>query len=78
MWDEVSVAAFLDPSIVTKQRDFYVNIDIDHGASYGPTIFLGTENKPAAPWWQRSTVLFEVDIDRFFELYIDLMMRSAH
>ena len=79
MWDEVSVAAFLDPSIVTQQRELYVNIDIDidHGASYGQTIFLGPENKPAAPWWQLSTVIFEVDIDRFFEIYVDLMARSA-
>jgi inosine-uridine nucleoside N-ribohydrolase len=41
MWDEISVAAFLDPSIITEQKKLYVNVDIDHGPSYGQTIFVG-------------------------------------
>ena len=43
MWDEISVLAFLDPSIITKQQELYVNIDIDHGAGYGQTIFVESE-----------------------------------
>ena len=40
MWDEISALAWMDPSIITKQQELYVNIDIDHGASYGQTIFV--------------------------------------
>ena len=41
MWDEISVLAFLDPSVITQQQQLYVNIDIDHGPGYGQTIFVG-------------------------------------
>ncbi len=40
MWDEISVLAFLDPSVITQQQQLYVNIDIDHGPGYGQTIFV--------------------------------------
>ena len=48
MWDEISVLAFLDPSIITKQQELYVNIDIDHGPSYGQTIFVEKTAKAGA------------------------------
>lgn len=35
MWDENAVARFLIPATSRSRRSFYVNIDIDHGASYG-------------------------------------------
>ena len=31
MWDELSAAAMVDPSIITGQKQLYVDIDIDHG-----------------------------------------------
>jgi inosine-uridine nucleoside N-ribohydrolase len=39
MWDELSAAAIIDPSIVTGQKELYVDIDVDHGPSYGETLF---------------------------------------
>ena len=39
MWDELSAAAMIDPSIVTGQKELYVDIDVDHGPSYGETLF---------------------------------------
>ena len=35
MWDELSAAAMIDPSIITGQKELYVYIDVDHGPSYG-------------------------------------------
>jgi len=86
MWDEISVAAFLDPSIITEQKELYVNIDIDHGASYGQTIFVEKELRRRGPearvrempsWWRVATVQFDLDLDRFYQMYIDLMTRPA-
>ena len=48
MWDEISVLAFLDPSIITAKQELYVNIDIDHGPGYGQTIFVEAET-PGPP-----------------------------
>jgi len=86
MWDEISALAWMDPSIITKQQELYVNIDIDHGASYGQTIFVeketegGPGGQPAAarkmePWWKLATVQWDLDTARFYKMYIDLMSR---
>jgi inosine-uridine nucleoside N-ribohydrolase len=72
MWDEISAAAFLDPSIITDQKEYYVNIDINHGASYGQTIFFGKEAK-APPFWKLATVQFDLNLDKFYRMYIHLM-----
>ncbi len=38
----------LDPSIITGQKQLYMDIDVDHGASYGKTIFWdSTAQSPA-------------------------------
>jgi inosine-uridine nucleoside N-ribohydrolase len=45
MWDELSAGAMVDPSMITNQRELYVDIDVDHGPSYGQTLFWA----PGAP-----------------------------
>lgn len=73
MWDEISAAAFLDPRIITKEEKLYVNIDIDHGASYGQTIFVGKETKVPS-WWKLATVQFDLDTQKFYDMYVQLMI----
>jgi len=86
MWDEVSVAALIDPSIIVEQKDLFVNVDISHGASYGQTIFVEkTTRGPSGeqverkmpPWWKPATVQFDLDLKKFHRLYIDLMTRPV-
>jgi inosine-uridine nucleoside N-ribohydrolase len=72
MWDEIAAAAFLDPSIITSAKELYVNIDIDHGAGYGQTIFLD-KGIAAPPWWKPATVQFDLDTGKFYDLYVRLM-----
>ena len=72
MWDEIAVAAFLDPSIITDQRQLYVNIDINHGASYGQTIFVDKDVKVPS-WWQLANVQFDLNLDKFYDTYVRLM-----
>jgi purine nucleosidase len=72
MWDELSAAAMVDPSIVTGQKELYVDIDVDHGPSYGETLFWapGTE----LPSYERkATVQFDVHTKKLYDLYIKLM-----
>jgi inosine-uridine nucleoside N-ribohydrolase len=82
MWDEIAAIAWMDPSIITKQEQLYVNIDIDHGASYGQTIFVEAQvpgaNGATVPrkmpaWWQVSTVQWDLDTAKFYKKYIELM-----
>lgn len=85
MWDEISVLAFLDPSIITRQQQLYVNIDIDHGAGYGQTIFVeaempgpaGEQPQPRrmASWWRVATVQWDLDLKKFYDQFVSLMTR---
>jgi purine nucleosidase len=76
MWDELSAAAMVDPSIITGQKQLYVDIDIDHGQSYGETLFWepGTE---LPPYERMATVQFDVDTQKLYDLYIKLMRQPA-
>jgi purine nucleosidase len=85
MWDEISALAWMDPSIITKQQELYVNIDIDHGPGYGQTIFVekemeGGPGRPSVPrkmpsWWQLAMVQWDLDAAKFYRMYVDLMSR---
>jgi purine nucleosidase len=38
MWDEITVASLVDPSVVKKSETMYLDVDITHGPKYGHTI----------------------------------------
>ncbi len=38
MWDELTVASIIDPSVVTKSEAMYLDVDISHGPKYGHTV----------------------------------------
>ncbi|MBV9482956.1 MAG: nucleoside hydrolase [Acidobacteria bacterium] len=72
MWDELSAAALIDPAIITAQKEFYVDIDIDHGPSYGETLFWAPE--ASVPTYEhKATVQLDVDTKKLYDLYVKLM-----
>lgn len=75
MWDEISAMALIDPSFITRQQELYVNVDIDHGAGYGQTIFVEKEVEVPSWFWKLATVQWDLDTARFYRKYIDLMCR---
>src|SRR5579863_5553401 len=76
MWDEIAGVAMLDPSIITGQKELYMDIDIDHGASYGKTLFWDPSTV-VPPYLRLANVQFDIDAEKFYKLYIDLMTRPA-
>ena len=38
MWDELTVASILDPSVIRKSETMYLDVDITHGPKYGHTV----------------------------------------
>jgi purine nucleosidase len=74
MWDEIAGAALIDPSIITGQKQLYMDIDTDHGASYGMTLFWDSAAK-VPPYLRLANVQFDIDAEKFYKLYIDLMTR---
>jgi len=76
MWDEIAGAALINPSIITGQKQLYMDIDVDHGASYGKTIFWDSTAK-VPPYLRLANVQFDIDAEKFYRLYIELMTRPA-
>src|SRR5262249_8137359 len=75
MWDEIAATAFIDPNIITSQKNLQVNIDIEHGPSYGQTIFMEDTVKAPSWLWQKAAVQFDLDTQRFYRMFVDLMKR---
>jgi inosine-uridine nucleoside N-ribohydrolase len=74
MWDEISGVALIDHSIITGEKQLYMDIDVDHGASYGKTIFWDAKAQ-VPPYLRLANVQFDIDAEKFYKLYIDLMTR---
>jgi purine nucleosidase len=58
LWDELAACAWLDPSLITKERDVYMNVNTDRGAEYGDTMIW--TNTPPLP---TSLVHAQMDVD---------------
>ena len=74
MWDEIAGIALIDPSIITGQKQLFMDIDIDHGASYGKTLFWDA-SASVPPYERLANVQFDIDAEKFYRIYTDLMTR---
>jgi len=76
MWDEIAALAWLDPSLITRQRPVFMDIDIDHGAGYGNTLSWAPGNNPGLGE-QQVTIQEDLDLARFYRMFVDLMTRPT-
>jgi purine nucleosidase len=72
LWDELAAAAWLDPSIITKTRDVYMDIDLSHGPSYGDTLAWTPELKPPIDL-QLVHAQLDLDLPKFTKMFVDSM-----
>jgi purine nucleosidase len=72
LWDELTACAWLDPSIITNQRQLFMDIDINHGPSYGNTLTWNEKLKPTADV-QLVHAQTDLDLPRFTKMFVDLM-----
>jgi inosine-uridine nucleoside N-ribohydrolase len=76
LWDELAAVAWLDPTVITKWKKLYLDVNIDHGAAYGTTLSWSEQTHPGM-----GEILANVqdDLDRakFYKDYIDLMTRPT-
>ncbi len=75
MWDELAAAAWLDPGVITREEQFYMDVNIEHGANYGDTLTWTEGDKPESAG---SSVHVQMDLDaeRFYSLFVKLMSRN--
>jgi inosine-uridine nucleoside N-ribohydrolase len=72
LWDELAACAWLDPSIITKERLLYMDVDLSHGAGYGYTLTWVEKLKPATDV-QLVHAQVDLDLPRFTKMFIALM-----
>lgn len=77
MWDELAAASWLDPSVITKEIQLYMDIDITHAAGYGNVLVWKPGDQPGLG---EQLVHLPVDLDKpkFEKMFEDLMARPAH
>lgn len=72
LWDELAAAAWLDPSLITRERAVYMDVSLDKGISYGDTEVWTEKDKPAIPLEQVHAQM-DVDWPKFRGMFIRLM-----
>jgi inosine-uridine nucleoside N-ribohydrolase len=76
LWDELAAVAWLDPTIITKWKKLYMDVDTDHGAGYGNTLVWKPGSQPGA-----GEILVDVqdDLDtaKFYKEYVELLTRPT-
>jgi inosine-uridine nucleoside N-ribohydrolase len=72
LWDELAACAWLDPSIITKEKLLYMDVDVSHGPAYGETLTWGEALKPAIDL-QLVHAQVDLDLPKFTKMFVDLM-----
>ena len=76
LWDELTALAWIDPSIITKERLLYMDVDVTRGASYGDTLTWTEKLKPAIDV-QLVHAQTDLDLPKFRRMFIDLMTSAG-
>lgn len=72
LWDELAAAAWLDPSLISRERYVYMDVSVDKGISYGDTLVWTDHDKPAITL-QKVHAQMDVDWPKFQKMFIQLM-----
>jgi purine nucleosidase len=76
LWDELAAVAWLDPSIIIKWQKLYLDVELDHSASYGDTLAWAPGQQPGIGE-QLIEVQQDLDKEKFYKEYVDLLMRPT-
>ena len=72
MWDEITAAAWLDPTLITKEKLVLMDVDIHHGPEYGNTLTWTDQFRPQTGL-QKVHAQLDLDLPKFEKMFIDLM-----
>ena len=75
MYDQIALASLIDPTLV-ETEELYVDVNIDHGISYGVSVG-GRKPWPGAAGAQKMNVQHDLDWPRFIEMFIERVQRPV-
>jgi len=72
LWDELAAVAWLDPTLITKKDNRYMDVNLDRGPGYGDTLTWADWDKPkrVVPSVE---VQVDLDMNRFYKLFVELL-----
>jgi|GEM_PF-58406 len=76
LWDELASVAWLDPSIITKWKKLFLDVSIDHGASYGDTLVWTEDTRPHLGE-RIAEIQDDLDKPKFYKEFVDLLTRPT-
>ena len=74
--DEIAACAWLDPSIITRRREVYMDVDLSRGPGYGDTLTWLDKIKPATGV-RLVHAQVDLDLEKFSRQFIALMSGPA-
>jgi purine nucleosidase len=72
LWDELTACALLDPTLITKEKYVYLDVDITHGPTYGDTLTWEDRFHPQTEL-QKVHAQLDLDLPKFEKMFIALM-----
>ena len=72
LWDELTAASLIDPTLITREKYVYLDVDIHHGPEYGNTLSWTDELAPKTGL-QKVHAQLDLDLPKFQKEFIDLM-----
>ncbi len=74
MYDQIAIVALLEPDVVRRSEEMFLDVEVDHGALYGQTLYWDSERRPPEGV-RKARVLLDLDTPRFMEVFVDLMKK---
>lgn len=74
MWDEVAAATWLDESLVTRFEDYFIDVNLESGATYGDMLSWDPGFEPGQGE-RRARVQKQVNDSHVYDLFVELCAR---
>ena len=76
LWDELTACAWLDPTLITREKRVYMDVNLSHGPGYGDTLTWTERLKPATGV-RLVHAQMDLDLARFQKMFVGLMTGTA-
>ena len=72
LWDELTMGIYLDPTLITNQKEILMDVDVSHGPGYGSARIFADSVAPHLGE-RKVNVVVDVDSKRFVDTFIKAM-----
>jgi inosine-uridine nucleoside N-ribohydrolase len=72
LWDELTVGIYLDPTLITNQKEVLLDVDVSHGPGYGSARIYADSVAPRLGE-RKVNIVIDVDAKRFVNTSIKAM-----